>query len=294
MKTLSEEIQLQSEANASLMDFPEAYHLAKQSWINPPQAVKLEHLPMLTGLIGGLRPQEFTILCGPTGSGKTSLLAMMSASMMITRDKHMVASVETGYEDFARRVVSVILDRDLNTGERVSPEVFAEIESNYGFLISADDLILSRVDNRMSLDFLMAKLKAAVARGCKVALMDNLNFFMDVTKSSETIIEMDRVIHEIIMFCKTNPIHIVMVMHPKKTDGGRITSEFDIKGSSTAVQEAHNVMLFNRVTQEMLTSGFKDTHREIKIVKLRRNGRAVGKTVIIDGASPRYLECEIR
>jgi energy-coupling factor transporter ATP-binding protein EcfA2 len=293
-KHLTDTMRLSDEAASSLMTLEEAYVLAKREWIDPPAAVKFELLPMLTGLIGGMRPKEFTILCGPTGSGKSSLLAVMSASMLITRDKHLVASVETGYEDFVRRVSSVLTNEDMNTGERVSEQKLARFERSYDFILKSGDLLLSRIDNRMSLEFMVEKLRYAVSVGCKVALMDNLNFFMEITRSSEAIVEMDRVVHELIMFCKTNPIHIVMVMHPKKTDGGRVTSEFDIKGSSTAVQESHNVLLFNRVTEEMLQEGFLPTHREIKIAKLRRNGRAVGRTVIIDGSTPRYVECEIR
>jgi len=77
-------------------------------------------------------------------------------------------------------------------------------------------------------------------------------------------------------------------MHPKKTDHGRVESEFDIKGSSTAVQEAHNVWLFNRPSKAVIEEDpekFKQ-FREIKIAKCRRYGRFVGDFVsfkCIDG-----------
>jgi len=259
-------------------------------WLSPTPAVRLKNLPMLDGVLGGFRPNELTILCGPTGSGKTSLLANISAQMLTTREKHFVASVETGYADFIKRVTSVLSGIDLNTGEPVSIELIEKIKTRYGHIIKADDLYLSKIDNRMSSDFLLKKLEYAVFCGCKVAMLDNLNFFLEIASASETITEMDRVIHDIIMFCKSNPIHIILVMHPKKTDGGRVLSEFDIKGSSTAVQESHNVLLFNRPEPNSMLSPHC---REVKIAKLRKRGSEVGKTIVFDGTTPRYSEVQV-
>ena len=84
-------------------------------------------------------------------------------------------------------------------------------------------------------------------------------------------------------------MHVIMVMHPKKTEGGRIVSEFDIKGSSTAVQEAHNVFLFNkaRATKDGLVTKLD---REITLNKMRRRGSHVGKTLIFGSVGTRYEE----
>ena len=100
---------------------------------------------------------------------------------------------------------------------------------------------------------------------------------------------MDRVIHELILFCKRVDVHIIMVMHPKKTEGGRVVSEFDIKGSSTAVQEAHNIFLFNRAraTKDGLVT---PSDRELTLNKMRRRGSHVGKTLIFGSTGTRYEE----
>jgi len=120
--------------------------------------------------------------------------------------------------------------------------------------------------------------------GVKVCFIDNLNFFMEVTSAQQSIVEMDRVIHELIMFCKRTPVHIVMVMHPKKTVDGRVESEFDIKGSSTSVQEAQNVILFNRPKEQLIDEGMATWgDRELTIAKMRRRGAAVGAKIILRG-----------
>ena len=95
---------------------------------------------------------------------------------------------------------------------------------------------------------------------------------------------MDRVIHELIIFCKHVEVHVIMVMHPKKTETGRVESEFDVKGSSTSVQEAQNVLLFNKPSDDMVKNGLATWRdREIKIAKMRRKGSAVGSKLLLTG-----------
>jgi len=94
---------------------------------------------------------------------------------------------------------------------------------------------------------------------------------------------MDRVTHSLVQFVKTLPIHIFMVMHPRKTMSGRVDSEFDLKGSSSAAQEAHNILLWNRVHSD-IEAKYNTTEfdREMKIVKNRRLGIHVGRRVIFE------------
>ena len=123
----------------------------------------------------------------------------------------------------------------------------------------------------------------------------NLNFFMEVKRAQDSNIEMDRVIHELIILCKQIDIHIVMVQHPKKTDDGRVESEFDIKGSSAAVQEAHNVFLLNRPKSKDIADGIRETtDRELKIAKLRRRGKYVGKSILFSIMGGKYYEQRIK
>jgi hypothetical protein len=127
--------------------------------------------------------------------------------------------------------------------------------------------------------------------GCKVALLDNLNFFLDVVSSQMEKAEMDSAIHEFVMLVKKIPMHIILVVHPKKTENGRVLSEFDIKGSSTAVQECANVCLFNRPEAKDVEGGrvlFSD--RELLFRKIRKRGMNVGRPVWLAFNNGRYQE----
>jgi archaellum biogenesis ATPase FlaH len=272
------------------------YWEAHGELLAPAAAVELKQFKRLQLMTGGLRPREFTILCGATGTGKTTLCANLSADLLEQKVPHFVASVETGHTDYVKRMISVFAGKDWNTGEAVPLDALRQFDSEHGEKFQSDHFWLSLYDDRVSVETLMADLAHMVEYNkTKVAIIDNLNFFLDVTNSRESIVEMDRVIHELIIFCKKVPIHIVMVMHPRKTECTRVESEYDIKGSSTAVQEAHNVLLLNRPHPDLIKSGTADANdRELMIAKMRRRGKFVRRRLILKAKnSVQYQEGDV-
>lgn len=268
----------------------QVYADACKDLMSPPPAIRLARFPTLMEWTGGFREKEFSILCGSTGAGKTTFIAQLSECMISQKIPHFVASVETGHTDFVRRVISIKAGQDWNTGEAISPQEVAKLHKRIGPQFNIDSMHLSLYENRFSVDTLMADIAYHVKHhGIKIAMIDNLNFFLEVTAVEQSVVEMDRVIHELIIFCKKVPVHVIMVMHPRKTDDGRVSSMFDIKGSSTAVQEAHNVFLFNRPSFEAIENdALTREHRELKIAKVRRMGKHIGRTLVFrcpDGVS---------
>ena len=280
------------------LNMRETYLKAIEELARPYPAIPLDGWPIWTKLTGGFRMREYTIFCGPTGAGKTTWLANLSAQLVRQKVKHFVMSVETGHTDYMKRVISALVGRDVNTGDAIPVEQIERINAQVDPHLREDHIEFSLYDNRLSVEQLMADIRFMVqSKGCKVAIIDNLNFFLEVTSAADQVIEMDRVTHSLVMFCKQIDVHVVMVMHPRKPDGrkadGRLESEFDIKGSSTAVQEAHNVFLFNRPRSEDVDSGKRNAwDRELTIRKMRRRGKHVGRTIIFkalaDGAQ--YVE----
>jgi len=271
----------------------EVYFQAHEELLKPAPSVAFKRFPSLQTMTGGLRPYEFTILCGATGTGKTTLCANWSLDFLNQGEPQYIASVETGHTDYAKRMISAEAGQDWNTGDVIHIDALRVFNDQHLEKFNVGNAWLSLYDNRAPVESLMADLAYMVEnRGTKVAIIDNLNFFLEVKSASESIVEMDRVIHELIIFCKRVPIHIVMVMHPKKTDGGRVESEFDIKGSSTAVQEAHNVFLFNRAHPDLVESGAAGPNdRELMIAKMRRRGKFVRKRLILKATNcVRYYE----
>jgi tRNA splicing endonuclease len=262
-------------------DAREVWLDAAQEILDPPKGVALPWWPKFTEYTGGLLPHQSTLICAPTGAGKTQLLACLSAQFLQQGVPHFVAPVETGDVDYMARVASTLVKRDLNCGERVPVEVFEEATKRIIEAMEKAPMNVATYDNRVAIEEMMTMLAYQhQTYGVKVALLDNLNFFLNVVSSQMEKAEMDSAIHEIVMLAKKLPIHVILIVHPKKTERGRVESEFDIKGSSTAVQEASNVLLFNRPREEEVEAGSRHfTDRELVFRKLRKRGFNVGKPI---------------
>lgn len=255
---------------------------------SPPQAIQPRSMPEFNKYTGGFRPREFSILCGSTGVGKTTFIANLSKDFIEQGVSHYVASVETGALDYTRRIISAYADTDLNTGDAIKGDAIMSYHKRFGGRLKTDLLQLALYENRTKVEELMSDITDAhIKHGSKIAIIDNLNFFMEVTRSSDANLEMDRVVHELVIFCKQIDVHVIMIMHPKKNPKDardtRVESEFEVKGSSLAVQEAHNVFLLNRPRKEDIDSKICTVFdRELKIAKMRRFGRGVGTRIIYE------------
>lgn len=263
---------------------------------NPPKGIPCPSWPMFNDFLGGLRANEVTLLCAPTGAGKTQLLANISVQLLAQSVPHFVAPVETGDVDFLARVASVMSKEDLNTGDAVAPfkvDAVGDALADSGLI---DNLYLATYDNRVAIQDMVNMLVFMVKEHqIKVALLDNLNFFLNVVSAQQEKAEMDNAMHEFVMLVKKLPIHIILIVHPRKTEGGRVESEFDIKGSATAVQEAANVCLFNRPKQSQIDDGeAMPTYRELVFRKIRKRGLHVGKPIMFRFHGGRYEELEAR
>lgn len=240
----------------------------------------------------GLRPHEFTILCGPSGIGKTTLLANLNLNFISRKIPTFAAPVEIGPEDYLQKMASIVSGKS----ELTTKEAWSDVRKSYfSLFFSNPNHILTCYESRVHhLQLMCDLLRSYEENGTQIALIDNLNFMMEVGDPRNQVAVMDRVVHDWIQFVKKLPIHVVMVMHPRKTENGRVESEYDIKGSSTAIQEAQNVILFNRLkrNEDAPHGAAPEYCREIKVVKCRKNGRAVGRRLIysIDPVSERYDE----
>jgi archaellum biogenesis ATPase FlaH len=278
------------DAEQSMIDLPAAFTAASSK--QRIQGVLVDGWHAFNRAICGFRPHEITCLCGPTGSGKTTLLGSLFLNFIAQGVPSFCAPVEVGQGSFVRKLASIASGIPVNDLDGRWDEIRAK---HYGRYFSNTDHALSIYESHVSHLQLMADiLHAHETRGTKIVLVDNLNFMTRADSDKNETAVVNQVIQDWIRFIKCVPVHVVMVTHPKKTEGGRVESEFDIKGSSTIVQEAQNVILFNRLTDSTpVPPGLVHSYcRELKIAKCRENGRAWGTKILLslDERSESYYE----
>lgn len=271
------------------------YLQTMQELAEPYPSIELANWKMMNDLTGGFRMREFTILCGSTGSGKTTLLSSWAKAFILSQTRCFIMSVETGATDFIKRTMSAFSGYDMNKGRPIDKDKLSIFHNQFGGIFGNDELFLSLYDSRVNPQTVIQDIIwHHKKKNCKIIFIDNLNFLLDVVSQDRSIEVMDKVVHELIMLAKRHDIHIIMVMHPKKTDHGRVESEFDIKGSSTACQEATNIFLFNRPSKSHILSGKYGTFmRQLYIAKLRRKGESVGKSIWLKYQPGSYYEDSI-
>lgn len=264
--------------------------------LNPPKGAPLTWWPRFSKITGGLRPKEFSIFAGPTGAGKSLWLANLVAQLIDDNQKVFVAPVEIGEVDFTKMVLSVFAKQDFISGEEPTPEDKSKLMyalKNFQQKIEKN-LVVTTYSGRVDVDEFIDLMKYVNdSHQANVAIADNLNFMLKPTRAGDQTLEMDETIHKFVEFVKVTPMHFFLVMHPRKTEEGKLVSEFEIKGSSTAVQEATNVLLMNRLTEkEQEAYGMTSFDREFVFKKLRKRGRFVNEKFYMRNtdANGRYEE----
>lgn len=272
------------------------YQEAMKELAIPYPAMKVPGWDRFNDVTGGLRLREFSIFCGQTGLGKTQWLSNLSERLQSNGVGQYIASVETGATDWVKRQMSAAAKFDFNTGDPVALDRLKHFNEQHGKKFSNDTTHLALYDDRVPVEQLCHELiYHCLVLKCSVGIIDNLNFFMEVADERRQVLEMDRTVHSLVILAKRIPMHIILVAHPRKTDGGRVESEFDVKGSSTAVQEAHNIFLLNEPHPSMIQADpmklvSARSHRELKFQKLRRRGKFRGSRLIFKHEEGSYSE----
>lgn len=268
----------------------DVFNAAMIEIMNPKEGIVIPEWKRFSRYTGGLRLNEFSIFSAPTGAGKTQFLANMTFWLASQGVKCFVAPVETGEIDFATRMLSVPAGLDLNTGDKFEMKDFKDAMGLHLHAFT-ENVFFSTHDNRVDVTEMIETLRYMVeVNGVKVAILDNLNFFLKPARANEQMLVADEAVHEFVMLAKKIPIHLWLVMHPRKTDGAKLLSEFDIKGTSTAVQEASNILLMNKPNQEELDAGVNPFSRELFFAKIRKRGFNAGKRFYLEYRAGGYFE----
>ncbi len=280
-------------------DAPDSFEAAMERRKTSKPTFELPGFEFLSKACGGIGEKGFTVITGPTGAGKTTFVANLWLAANAAGKNIFSLPIEIGAEDFMDALFSIV------SGKQRKSLTFQDYETgkmkwlpNYFYNRGH---VFARHESRLThIDFLAETYYHFLTRKVSVVFADNWNFMLEPASGSDANALNDKALHDCIVFTKKVPVHIFMIMHPRKPESGahdRVVSMYDVKGSSTSIQEAQNVWLFNRLesAEDAPPEANPETCREIKIAKSRYNGRAMGTKIIyqIDASSELYSEYKV-
>ncbi|OZJ02810.1 hypothetical protein BZG36_04272 [Bifiguratus adelaidae] len=207
--------------------------------MNPEQArgVQSKDLPGLNQVLKGHRPGELTILTGPTGIGKTTIISQLSLDYCKSGVSTLWGSFEIWNTRLARRMLSQYAGTDFS-------------KSREEFDVWADEFqqlplyFLKFFGSTGVRDVLQACNHAVWAYDVRHIVLDNLQFMLSQQgrSSLERWELQDDAIAEIRRFATQKDVHITLVVHPRKESGQGLDIN-SVFGSAKVTQEADNVII---------------------------------------------------
>uniref|UniRef100_T1JJG6 DNA 5'-3' helicase n=1 Tax=Strigamia maritima TaxID=126957 RepID=T1JJG6_STRMM len=200
--------------------------------------VKWQRYPILNKLLKGHRRGELTVLTGPTGAGKTTLMSEYSLDLCMQGVSTLWGSFEIRNVRLAKMMLiqfsQVPLHKKLDLFDKWANEF--ETLPLYFMTFHGEETIKNVI---------LAMAHAAYVYDIQHIVVDNLQFMMgtsDTTTTMDRFWKQDAIIAAFRKFASMNNVHVTLVIHPRKenSDELHIASIF---GGAKASQEADNVLI---------------------------------------------------
>jgi replicative DNA helicase len=252
-------------------DFSDEIH---NSFQGSSRAAIRTSLKGLDDLLGGLRPNELTVVTGETASGKTTFTAAY-LPYCLSQQGHptLIASFEMKPAAIIKKMVQMTKGRPFNELTR------GEIQDGLNFV---SELTLSFIDvyGELGLRDLKACLYHARKQdGIEIAVLDHLHYFLKYNADQERQ-AIDLALRNIKSWAMDLDIHILLIVHPTKlTYDNQVVHLNDLKGSSGLKQIPDNVLSIWRPRGE---DNLKKPKNEIilYVLKVRDDAGDEGKVIL--------------
>ncbi|KAL0491572.1 Peo1 [Acrasis kona] len=245
-----------------------------QDGSKPMNGVQSTTLPRFVNqILKGHRRGELTILTGPTGIGKTTLLSQLAIDFASQGVNTLWGSFEIKNVRLIKKMLcqymgaEQIHERNFNEASQQFEQLPQHFMNFYG--TTNVDQVLDAMEY------------AVYVNDVHHVLIDNLQFMLSGQGTGiERFENMDRAVEKFRKFATQHNVHITLVVHPRKVDDGHELGLSSVFGSAKATQEADNVIIIQNA---------KD-HRFLSVKKNRFDGTIGNVPYRFDKESNRMIE----
>ncbi|KAM0683658.1 hypothetical protein MDAP_001232 [Mitosporidium daphniae] len=216
-------------------------------------------LPPLTDIMKGLRPGELTVLTGPTGSGKTTILSLFSIDWC----EQQVPTLWGSFEIPNHRILKKMMVQRRGKQFSADPhQAIVELEAEAAYFSKLPLHFMNFFGSAAPFSDVLETMAWAVQNlSIKHIILDNLQFMTSghggsgrthaqpVTSFTKFDYQ-DRVISEIRRFATETNCHVTLVIHPRKEQDNTILGICSVSGTAKATQEADNVLILQKIGQK--------------------------------------------
>ncbi|KAK8379163.1 hypothetical protein O3P69_019186 [Scylla paramamosain] len=220
----------------------------------------------LNDILLGHRPGELTVLTGPTGCGKTTLMAEYSLDLCCQG----VPTLWGSFEVSVVRLCEVMLQQYSGSPLPQDLHQFNTLASQFSTL----PLHFLTYHGQHDVKAVVKAMREAVqVWGVQHIIIDNLQFMLGTGKSgssAERWWEQDLAVSSLRRFATQTGCHVTVIAHPKKVPEGQLLGIDSVFGSAKVTQEADNVMILQ---VKAATSSLTSSRKVLQVVKNRYGGQ---------------------
>jgi twinkle protein len=208
--------------------------------------IKLKTLPKLSYYLDGFRENEFTILSGPTGAGKTTLISQISLDYALQGVNTLWCSFEIKNSRLALTMLEQLSQKKFSSLENFDENVFYE---TFGKIDNLPIYFLNCFGKYDQAEFVDSLISSINEKEIKHIIIDNLQFMLSNSwkLSLDKFDLFEKTISLLRALCNTYPIQLTLVVHPRKEDENTLLGLASISGTAKATQEADNVLILQRI-----------------------------------------------